>query len=192
MNLKEFCIHRSTNHKPRSLKQLKGNLCSDRTRVPLQQLGNLLNAAKHNVCCAPCLHCGAKRHSDIAFGRIRSNQFRALCCNLKNKSGLRLVRTCAYNKYMHIPAVPNRYMQLSAAPQPPQYTCISQRPPQPLHTPLSGPQPLQCSSHRSLNRHIVSLIVLPTSLLLSFSAQVPKREQHYLAAPPLPLDSFAA
>ena len=40
-----------------------------------------------------------------------------------------LVRTCAYNKYMHIPAVPNRYMQLSAVPQPPQYTCISQRPP---------------------------------------------------------------
>ena len=128
LNLKEFCIHRSTNHKPRTLKQLKGNLCSDRTRVPLQQLGNLLNAAKHNVCCAPCLHCGAKRHSDIAFGRIRSNQFRALCCNLKNKSGLRLVRTCAYNKCMHILAVPNRYMQLSAVPQPPQYTCISQGP----------------------------------------------------------------
>ena len=129
MNLKEFCIHRSTNHKPRTLKQLKGNLCNDRTRVPLQQLGNLLNAAKHNVCCAPCLHCGAKRHSDIAFGRIRSNQFRALCCNLKNKSGLRLVRTCAYNKYMHILAV-YLHAALSGPPTATIYIYLQAPPPQ--------------------------------------------------------------
>ena len=171
MNLKEFCIHRSTNHKPRTLKQLKGNLCSDRTRVPLQQLGNLLNAAKHNVCCAPCLHCGAKRYLDIAFGGFRSSQFRALWCYLKNKSGRPTAGAHMCIQQIHAypsglltcssQRSPNRHNIHVSPSGPPTATYTSKRSPTATMQLSSVPQPPHCISHRSPN--IIVVVVFSSS-----------------------------